>query len=264
MPFANRIPEPETYRDFDGGSDFGRLMRYAMAVAAVMGGLILIAVLVSEGCGKAKAPAGAGRAPMKTEYKKPPAPPPDLHNPVRSAPAAFPPDSNLPRGKEIFASGPIDLQTFNSTNDLVCFEDARVWFESDHDTGDDEDDHMIHRAVEVPLKRLVNLMEKRRATLKIYEAFRLAEKNKIHLATSLHCEGRAVDLTSDTMNLTELAKLAWQSGFDFVLYEKPRKSGVHVHCSMKRSPEAPLPSRADAEAEKDAGKSKGVEKRKKN
>jgi hypothetical protein len=95
----------------------------------------------------------------------------------------------------------------------------------------------------VPLKRLVNLMEKKRGTLKVHEAYRAAEKNKIHLVTSLHCEGRALDLTSETMGLTELAKLAWQSGFDFVLYEKPRKSGVHLHCSVKRSPDAPLPPR---------------------
>ena len=125
------------------------------------------------------------------------------------------------------------------------FEDKRVWFESDYDKVVDEDDHMIHRALEVPLKRLVNLMEKKRGTLKVQDAYRASERNKIHLDTSLHCEGRAVDLTSDTMSLTELAKLAWQAGFDFVLYEKPRKSGVHLHCSVKRSPDAPLPPREE-------------------
>jgi len=87
------------------------------------------------------------------------------------------------------------------------------------------------------------LAEKKHGSIKIHETYRAAEMNKIHLSSSLHCEGRAVDLTSENMNLTELAKLAWQSGFDFVLYEKPRTSGLHLHCSVKRSPDAPLPPR---------------------
>ena len=105
----------------------------------------------------------------------------------------------------------------------------------------------------MPLRRLVNLLEKKKGTLKVQDAYRAADKNKIHLASSLHCEGRAVDLTCEKVSLGDLAKLAWQAGFDFVLYEKPKKSGVHLHCSMKRSPDAPLPPRdetASASAEK--------------
>ena len=240
MLFLNKIPKPEKFEDFsdpDASSQWKRVMIIFAAVACVSS---LALFIVLKGCGKREP--GEVKKPEVAE-SKPPAPPPDLHNPVRAAPASFPPDSNLPRGKEIYASGPIDLDHFNPTNDLVRFDDKRVWFESDYDKVSDEDDHMIHRAVEVPLKRLVNLAEKKRGTLKVHEAYRASEKNKIHLATSLHCEGRALDLTSETLNLSELAKLAWQAGFDFVLYEKPRKSGVHLHCSVKRSPDAPLPPR---------------------
>lgn len=241
MPYVNKIPNPEKFEDFSQPETSPSGLKGAVIAATLICLTVLALVLAVDSCGK-RAPAEKKRQEEVAE-KKPPAPPPDLHSPVREAPASFPPDSNLPRGKEIYASGPIDLERFSPTNELVRFEDKRVWFESDHDTVADEDDHVIHRALEVPLKRLVNLAEKKRGTLKVHEAYRASEKNKIHLATSLHCEGRALDLTSETLSLTELAKLAWQAGFDFVLYEKPRKSGVHLHCSVKRSPDAPLPPR---------------------
>jgi hypothetical protein len=241
MLFLSKIPKPEKFEDFREPEASRVWVIGSVISAAVACIAALVLCLGPDSCAK-RTPAEK-KASEEVVEKKPPPPPPDLHNPVRAAPASFPPDSNLPRGKEIFASGPIDLDHFNPTNELVRFEDKRVWFESDYDKVPDEDDHMIHRALEVPLKRLVNLVEKKRGTLKIHEAYRAAEKNKIHLTTSLHCEGRALDLTSETMSLTELAKLAWQAGFDFVLYEKPRKSGVHLHCSVKRSPDEPLPPR---------------------
>jgi hypothetical protein len=245
MPILSEIPKPRAFKDFGEPDAFHIWMRGALILAVTVCVVGLAVFTVIDGCGKRKPADGKPKPPQTAEEKKP-EPPPDLHNPVRPAPKSFPLDSNLPRGKESLASGPIDLKTFNPTNDLIRFTDARVWFESDNDHhSDDEDDHMMHRAVEVPLKRLVNLLEKKGGKLKVHEAYRAAEKNKIHLATSLHCEGRAVDLTSENYDLGELAKLAWQSGFDFVLYEKPRRSGVHLHCSVKRSPGAPLPPRTD-------------------
>ena len=241
MRFLSKIPKPETFGDFGEPRAFGIWMKWALGIAAAVcvGGLLLCVSL--EGCGQR----GATETVAREAVKKPELPPPpDLHNPVRAAPASFPPDSNLPKGKEIYASGPIDLAAFNPTNALVRFEDKRVWFESDKDHhSDDEDDHVIHRAMEVPLKRLVNLLEKKGGKLKIQEAYRPADKNRIHMASSLHSEGRAVDLTCEKVSLSELAKLCWQAGFDFVLYEVPKKSGVHLHCSVKRSPDAPLPPR---------------------
>jgi len=240
MRFLSKIPKPETFEDFGEPRAFEIWMKWALGFAAAVCVTGLAVCMSLEGCGK--------REPVETvareALKKPAPPPPDLHNPVRPAPAAFPPDSNLPRGKEIYASGPIDPAAFNPTNALVRFEDKRVWFESDNDHhSDDEDDHIIHRALEVPLKRLVNLLEKKGGTLKIQDAYRHADKNRIHMSSSLHCEGRAVDLTCEKVNLSELAKLSWQAGFDFVLYEVPKKSGVHLHCSVKSSPDAPLPPR---------------------
>jgi hypothetical protein len=242
MLFLNKIPPPETFRDFGEPNAFKIWMKWAMAAAfAVCAGGLLICVGI-EGCRKEGPPSDGQKAP-ETETPRT-EPPPDLHSPVRDAPASFPPDSNLPRGKEIYASGPIDLETFDPKRDLVRFEDPRVWFESDHDGHtDDEDDHLIHRAMEVPLRRLVNLLEKKNGTLKVQDAFRHADKNRIHMARSLHCEGRAVDLTSEGVSLSDLAKLCWQAGFDFVLYEVPRSSGVHLHVSVKRAPDAPLPPR---------------------
>jgi len=258
MGLPNKLPPAPPSDDFDESDAVGRWLKNALILAA---GVCAVGLLCYAfgGCGKKKSPAGERQKTAASEAQKPPAPPPDLHNPVRSAPSAFPPDSNLPRGKEIYASGPIDLATFNPTNDLVRFVDARVWFESDNKKhGDDEDDHLINKAVEVPLKRLVNLLAKKGGTLKLQDAYRSADKNRIHQALSLHCEGRAVDLTCEKVSLGDLAKLAWQSGFDFVLYEVPKKSGIHLHCSVKRSPDAPLPPRPAKSAKKDSGK--GVEK----
>lgn len=167
----------------------------------------------------------------------------DLFNPVRPEPASFPPDSNMPRGKESLHSGPIDLKTFDPKRDLIRFDDPRVWFESDHDKGDTENDHIMNRAVEIPLKRLVNLVEKKGAKLKVQEAYRAAsDERMIHMEKSLHREGRAVDLTSEGLSLSQLAKLCWQAGFDFVLYEVPSRGGQHLHCSMKRLPKSEVPA----------------------
>jgi hypothetical protein len=242
----DKPPRPALDERFDEPDALARWMKIALIIAAVFCVVGISVCAVFEGCGKKKTPAATAAA--SAEPQKPPEPPPDLEHPVRPAPSAFPPDSNLPRGKEIYASGPIDLATFNPTNDLVRFEDDRVWFESDTKRAvDKEDDHLIHKNMAVPLKRLVNLLEKRGGKLKVQDAYRPADKNKIHMAASLHCEGRAIDLTCEKIGLGDLAKLAWQSGFDFVLYEKPVKSGLHLHCSVKRSSDAPLPPRPPVE-----------------
>ena len=240
------IPPPEPFRDFGERGAFNAWMKYAMMIAALVCVVGIAAVFFVERRGKVPPPVtdDSSLGGEEAETVAAEGPPPDLHNPVREAPASFPVDSNLPRGREIYASGPIDLATFNPTNDLLRFEDTRVWFESDSKQNPEEDDHLIHRAMEVPLKRLVNLLEKKGGKLKVHDAYRPAEKNKIHLANSLHCEGRAIDLTGEGISQNELAKLAWQAGFDFVLYEKPgRGGGEHLHCSVKRSPDTPLPER---------------------
>ena len=250
MAILDEIPPPETFKDFGERGAFNAWMKYAVIVAALVCVAGIVVCLVVDSSRKGK-PKPVAEEPAKTEdaaeAKPGDAPPPDLHNPVRPAPKSFPMDSNLPRGPERFASGPIDLATFKPATDLTRFEDKRVWFDSDNKTNAAVDDHIIHRAMDVPLKRLTNLLEKKGGKLKVHDAYRAADKNKIHLENSLHCEGRAVDLTCEGISLSELAKLAWSAGFDFVLYEKPGKSGEHLHCSVKRSPDAPLPERPVAE-----------------
>ncbi len=244
MGVFNRIMGPEKFRDFGEPDAFSIWMKWAFVLAVVVGVVGIVLCISFERFGN-KSTAEGGEVEEQRAQGESQEPPPDLFKPVREAPASFPPDSNMPRGKEIYASGPIDLATFDPERDIVRFEDVRVWFDSDQKqkTPNTEDDHLIHRAMEVPLKRLVNLMEKRGGKLKVHDAYRPAEKNRIHLTNSLHCEGRAIDLTCEGLPMGELAKLCWQSGFDFVLYEVPRSSGVHLHCSVKRTPDAPLPPR---------------------
>jgi len=249
MDFLDDRPPSETHKDFGERGVFNAWMKYAMIGAALVcgAGIAVCFLLERKGADKPvaqpseSADTATAETAEKTEKPVKPQPPPDLHNPVRPAPATFPRDSNLPQGREIYASGPIDLKTFNPDKDLVRFEDKRVWFDSDHKKDPEEDDHLIHRAMEVPLKRLVNLLDKKGGKLKVHDAYR---PTGIHLQNSLHREGRAIDLTCEKVSLSELAKLAWQAGFDFVLYEKPgAMGGEHLHCSVKRSPDAPLPER---------------------
>jgi len=154
-----------------------------------------------------------------------------LDLPVRPAPTHFPPDTCLPDTKELLASGPIDLTTFSPGRDLIRFDDPRVWFESDHAAGHDEDDHTVHRVVEEPLRRLVQLLGQHHAHLRVYDGYRPVG---VHLSKSLHREGRAIDISSDEIALEELAKLCWQAGFDWVFFENAARGGAHVHASVRR------------------------------
>jgi len=158
-----------------------------------------------------------------------------LTEPVRAEPERFRADTYMPPRREGQVSGSIDMATFSPGRDLVHVDDPRVWWESDHDNGDDEDDHTVHRALETPLRRLVELVARENGTLEVQDAYR---PSGIHNSRSLHREGRAVDVTCDEMSLERLAKLCWAAGFDWVYYEMNRKSGSHVHCSVKRNPES--------------------------
>jgi hypothetical protein len=150
---------------------------------------------------------------------------------ARELPRRFPRNTNLPPIKESLASGAIDLAGFNPTQDVVRFDDWSVWFESDEDKVREEDDHMVHRSVVAPLKRLIRLVEGNGGKLKVHEAYRCTG---VHKTRSLHREGRALDLTCEKLSLSELAKLCWVAGFDWVYYEAPKGGGEHVHCSVKR------------------------------
>lgn len=241
-PFLRKQPGSDlSPYNFDGPDSFKHWMRWACFATFIFFVVGLLLCFCLEGCGCSSEPKGKEQKVEKNEQagEKRVEETVDLTKPVRDAPKYFPPNSNMPKGKETLHSGPIDLKTFDPKRDLIRFEDSRVWFESDHDgdTDDGEDDHLIHRNMEIPLKRLVNLVTAKKGKLKIQDTYRPAKANDIHMANSLHCEGRAIDLTSEGISLTELAKLCWQSGFDFVLYEVPKRSGVHLHCSVKRTPD---------------------------
>ena len=128
------------------------------------------------------------------------------------------------------ASGGLQPEHFFPEYDLVRVEDDRVWWESEHDHGDTEDDHIMHRSMEEPCRRLIELVSQAGGKLKIQDAYR---PSGIHSARSLHKEGRALDLTAEGISLEKLAKLCWAAGFDWVYYEVPKKSGVHIHASVR-------------------------------
>ena len=151
--------------------------------------------------------------------------------PARAEPDRFPPNTHIPAKREGLVSGSIDLATFSPERDLVYVDDPRVWWESDHDEDDSEDDHIIHKSMECPLRRLINLVCREGGTLKIHDAYR---PTGIHNPTSLHKEGRAVDVTCDEFSLEKLAKLCWAAGFDWVYHEATSRHGAHIHCSVRR------------------------------
>jgi hypothetical protein len=166
----------------------------------------------------------------------PTAPPPTLkpliaEEPPRTMPARFPPDTAMPDIKESIASGPINTNAFNANEELVRMENDNVWWESDNDQNDHEDDHLMHRNMKAPLNRLIVAVGEAGGRLKVQEAYR---PSRIHNNRSLHREGRAIDVTCDEMTLETLAKLCWVSGFSWVYYEASGKGGAHIHCSIRR------------------------------
>ncbi|MDD5705819.1 MAG: hypothetical protein PHR35_07825 [Kiritimatiellae bacterium] len=157
---------------------------------------------------------------------------PDITKPVRAAPPRFPANTSLPAQREMDVSGALRLSSFSAGRDLVYVDDARVWWESDDDgETDHECDHTVHRALETPLRRLIELVSARGARLKVQDTYR---PTGIHNSRSLHQEGRAIDVTCDEIKMEELAKLCWQAGFDWVLHEGPSRNGAHVHASVRR------------------------------
>ena len=156
----------------------------------------------------------------------------DLTKPVRDIPVRFPANTHLPKRKEQVVSGPLNPRRFDPMKNLVCIEDPRVWWESDFDNNDVEDDHLVHETMEEPLRRLIELVTAAGGELKVQDAYR---EEGVHHDLSMHKEGRAVDLTCDEIGLEKLACLCWASGFDWVYYEAPKRGGAHIHCSVKNN-----------------------------
>ena len=158
----------------------------------------------------------------------------DLLEPVRQEPARFRARTHLPTRREDATSGAPQSGPFSEEKDLIRITDERVWWESDSDTNDTEDDHLMHAAMAEPMLRLIELVTRAGGTLEVHDAYR---PEGVHAPKSLHREGRAVDLTCDQLGLEKLAKLAWAAGFDWVYYEAPKRGGAHVHASVKANRE---------------------------
>ena len=162
----------------------------------------------------------------------PPEPVYAIDKPVREIRKSFSGNSCIPARREGTVSGSIDMETFAAESDLTEVHDDRIWWESDNDHGDTENDHVMHRSMEEPLMRLTELVVAENGSLEVHDAYR---PKGVHAPRSLHKEGRAIDLTCDDLGLERLAILCWASGFDWVFYEN--KSGAHVHCSVRRVPD---------------------------
>lgn len=160
---------------------------------------------------------------------------PALLLPVREIPDRFPARHRKPTLREVNASGSLSDASFIADFDLIPVEDDRVWWESDNDeaSGDTENDHLMHQAMVLPFRRLVELVHERGATLKVQDTYRATG---VHHRNSLHKHGRAIDLTAEGMSLSELAKCTWASGFDWVFYEAPKNGGAHIHASVRARP----------------------------
>jgi len=156
----------------------------------------------------------------------------DYTIPAREIPRSFRPGSQMPRNKgEGAASGSIEISTFDPDRDLIRIDDPRVKWESDDDKNDNEDDHLYHRSLEAPLRRLIHLVEEAGGELEVTDGYR-DKYDRIHAKRSLHKEGRAIDLISTGIDLSHLGRLAWAAGFDWVLYESGK--GAHIHASVRR------------------------------
>ena len=150
--------------------------------------------------------------------------------PVREIPERFRADTHRPNSPEAKISGGRVPEQFSPGRDLTYIDDTRVFWESDNDTNDDECDHSMHKAMEQPLRLLIELVHAADGTLEVHDSYRASG---IHNARSLHKEGRAIDLTCDELGLEELSKLCWAAGFDWVYHEASSRGGAHVHSSVR-------------------------------
>lgn len=227
-------------------STFGKIVTTVLGIHLIF----LLCLVINGSCTRDKVDEPEN-AEQKAEKKEEPKPEPVYQ--VRPFPESFPRRACMPDVKESEASGAVSNSLFSAGRDLVYVDDPRVWWESDFDgEDDDEDDRSMHRAMEAPFRRLVELVAMSNATLRVQEAYR--PKNGIHSSVSLHKEGRALDLTCPDLDpsmpktdprdpkqvlptavsLEILAKLCWAAGFDWVYYEVPKSSGAHLHVSVRR------------------------------
>ena len=206
-------------------------LNHRLSMMSWMGALLVIgtAVLFASRVPAHRVVPPLPRADAETVRRRPKLPA-DLTKPIREVPDRFRAGAKMPRAGEGATSISINEVDFDPEWDLVLVDDGRVWWESDNDKGDTENDHQVHWAMEEPLRRLIELVSEDGGTLKVQDSYR---DEGIHASRSLHKQGRAVDLTCDELGLERLASLSWAAGFDWVYYEAPKRGGHHVHASVR-------------------------------
>ena len=213
---------------------------------AVIATLLAIVIIAVPDCGKReKIENEMVEMPKIVHIEKPE---PVVLGAVRPAPDTFPRDTWLPKKTEGEASGSNVPRTFSPGRDLIYFDDTRVWWKSDNRAANDtseECSHTMHKSMIDPFTRLVNLVSETQWILKVQGCY--SAESGVHSSNTLHKQGRAIDLTfgdpdnpsekldSQRMNAAyeQLAKLAWQAGFDWVYYEHKKGTGPHIHASVR-------------------------------
>ncbi|MDF3886685.1 glycoside hydrolase family protein [Cupriavidus basilensis] len=140
-------------------------------------------------------------------------------------------NQKVPKAGEISTCGPIkrkitrDDPAFQS---LVRCQHPRIVFKDEEGTGADR---MMSPRLRSALEQLADATGKEwtGTRLRVTEAW---DENNEHAGSSLHYEGRAVDITTypvDSAKLGRLGRLAVNAGFDWVWFENV----AHVHASVK-------------------------------
>lgn len=161
----------------------------------------------------------------------PEGPAPSLGKERASPPAILARGTYYPNATEAETVGPIAGRIARGSprfERLVRYRGATVVFKDEESTGADR--LMTPRTAE-RVERLAVLVAREwpGVSLRVTEAW---DEDLEHGESSIHYEGRAVDLTTSdqsTARLGRLAGLAIAAGFDWVLHE-----ATHVHASVAR------------------------------
>jgi hypothetical protein len=137
----------------------------------------------------------------------------------------------FPRVSEGEAVGSLDRRIVRGSRDFsahVKNEAADIVFKDEEGTGADR---MMVPKLRARLNELSRLVKREwpAVELRVTEAW---DENREHGATSVHYEGRAVDVTTsdlDPQRLGRLSGLALEAGFDWVYRERS-----HVHASVRK------------------------------